>query len=108
MVTLGAHNIRKKEDTWQKLKVIKQFPHPKYDDLTLRHDIMLLKVIISFSPVSTSCSLSFLLQVPIALRYPSLPLDSNPIKSPLLGVALMGNNLPCPPLISSNYPVTPF
>uniref|UniRef100_A0A7N5KCW8 Chymase 1 n=1 Tax=Ailuropoda melanoleuca TaxID=9646 RepID=A0A7N5KCW8_AILME len=44
MVTLGAHNIRKKEDTWQKLEVIKQFPHPKYDDLTTRHDIMLLKL----------------------------------------------------------------
>ncbi|XP_008707035.1 chymase isoform X1 [Ursus maritimus] len=43
-VTLGAHNIRKKEDTWQKLEVIKQFPHPKYDDLTTRHDIMLLKL----------------------------------------------------------------
>nr|XP_025863424.1 chymase [Vulpes vulpes] len=44
MVTLGAHNIQKKEDTWQKLEVIKQFPHPKYDDLTIRHDIMLLKL----------------------------------------------------------------
>ncbi|XP_045757912.1 chymase [Mirounga angustirostris] len=44
MVTLGAHNIRKKEDTWQKLEVIKQFPHPKYDDFTIRHDIMLLKL----------------------------------------------------------------
>ncbi|XP_029806037.1 chymase isoform X3 [Suricata suricatta] len=43
MVTLGAHNIRKKEDTWQKLEVIKQFPHPKYDDNAFLHDIMLLK-----------------------------------------------------------------
>ncbi|XP_077626618.1 chymase isoform X2 [Crocuta crocuta] len=44
MVTLGAHNIQKKEDTWQKLEVIKQFPHPKYDDSALLHDIMLLKL----------------------------------------------------------------
>ncbi|XP_047593654.1 chymase isoform X3 [Lutra lutra] len=44
MVILGAHNIRKKEDTRQELNVIKQFPHPKYDDLTIRHDIMLLKL----------------------------------------------------------------
>lgn len=70
MVTLGAHNIQKKEDTWQKLEVIKQFPHPKYDDLTIRHDIMLLKVMTSFSPSSTSHSLSFLFQVPSALKFP--------------------------------------
>ncbi|XP_047719620.1 chymase isoform X2 [Prionailurus viverrinus] len=44
MVTLGAHNIQKKEDTWQKLEVIKQFPHPKYDDSAFLHDIMLLKL----------------------------------------------------------------
>ncbi|XP_057580017.1 chymase-like [Hippopotamus amphibius kiboko] len=44
MVTLGAHNIKKKEDTWQKLEVIKHFPPPKYDDSIVRHDIMLLKL----------------------------------------------------------------
>ncbi|XP_036893505.1 chymase-like [Sturnira hondurensis] len=44
MVTLGAHDIRKKEDTWQKLEVIKQFPHPKFDHTLIRHDIMLLKL----------------------------------------------------------------
>lgn len=70
MVTLGAHNIQKKEDTWQKLEVIKQFPHPKYDDSALLHDIMLLKVITSFSTFPTFCSLSFLLQVSIALKCP--------------------------------------
>ncbi|XP_004421220.1 PREDICTED: chymase isoform X2 [Ceratotherium simum simum] len=43
-VTLGAHNIKEKEDTWQKLEVAKQFPHPKYDDLNIHHDIMLLKL----------------------------------------------------------------
>uniref|UniRef100_A0A452FTW1 Peptidase S1 domain-containing protein n=1 Tax=Capra hircus TaxID=9925 RepID=A0A452FTW1_CAPHI len=42
-VTLGAHNIKKKEDTWQRLEVIKQFPYPKYDPVGL-HDIMLLKL----------------------------------------------------------------
>uniref|UniRef100_A0AC11CLU0 Uncharacterized protein n=1 Tax=Ovis aries TaxID=9940 RepID=A0AC11CLU0_SHEEP len=42
-VTLGAHNIQKKEDTWQRLEVIKQFPYPKYDPVGL-HDIMLLKL----------------------------------------------------------------
>uniref|UniRef100_A0AC11CL40 Uncharacterized protein n=1 Tax=Ovis aries TaxID=9940 RepID=A0AC11CL40_SHEEP len=42
-VTLRAHNIQKKEDTWQRLEVIKQFPYPKYEPVGL-HDIMLLKV----------------------------------------------------------------
>ena len=42
-VTLGAHNIKKKEDTWQRLEVIKQFPYPKYDPVGL-NDIMFLKV----------------------------------------------------------------
>ncbi|XP_062946978.1 chymase-like [Cynocephalus volans] len=41
---LGAHNISKKEDTWQKLKVVKQFPHPKYGSILFHHDIMLLKL----------------------------------------------------------------
>ncbi|XP_037690635.1 chymase-like [Choloepus didactylus] len=41
-VTLGAHNITKKEDTWQKYKVAQQFCHPKY--VTLQNDIMLLKL----------------------------------------------------------------
>uniref|UniRef100_A0A8I5NRU2 Chymase 1 n=1 Tax=Papio anubis TaxID=9555 RepID=A0A8I5NRU2_PAPAN len=43
-VTLGAHNITEKEDTWQELEVIKQFRHPKYNTSTLHHDIMLLKL----------------------------------------------------------------
>ncbi|XP_052515833.1 mast cell protease 2 [Budorcas taxicolor] len=42
-VTLGAQNIQKKEDTWQRLEVIKQFPYPKYEPVGL-HDIMLLKL----------------------------------------------------------------
>uniref|UniRef100_A0A8C5KHK5 Chymase 1, mast cell n=1 Tax=Jaculus jaculus TaxID=51337 RepID=A0A8C5KHK5_JACJA len=43
-VILGAHNRTEKEDTWQKLEVEKQFPHPKYDDNLILHDIMLLKL----------------------------------------------------------------
>lgn len=69
MVTLGAHNITKKEDTQQKLKVTKQFPHPKFDYILAHHDIMLLKVTTSFFPFFTSCSLMLLLQVPIALKF---------------------------------------
>uniref|UniRef100_A0A8D1TZ32 Peptidase S1 domain-containing protein n=1 Tax=Sus scrofa TaxID=9823 RepID=A0A8D1TZ32_PIG len=42
-VTLGAHTIKKKEDTWPKLEVIKQFPHPKHD-ATVDHDSMVLRV----------------------------------------------------------------
>ncbi|MEJ1280334.1 cathepsin G [Cricetulus griseus] len=42
-VLLGAHNKKVKEDTWQKLEVEKQFPHPKYDDQLVLNDIMLLK-----------------------------------------------------------------
>lgn len=69
MVILGAHNITKKEDTWQKLEVVKQFPHPKFDYIFAHHDIMLLKVT-SFFPFVTSYSFSLLLQVPIALTFP--------------------------------------
>ncbi|KAF7468709.1 chymase-like [Marmota monax] len=43
-VMLGVHNKKEKEDTWQRLEVVKQFPHPKYDDVLLLHDIMLLKL----------------------------------------------------------------
>lgn len=39
-VTLGAHDMKQEESTWQKLEVKKQFVHPKYN----------------FSPISmTSC-----------------------------------------------------
>ncbi|XP_004477537.3 chymase [Dasypus novemcinctus] len=43
-VILGAHNINEEEDTWQKYKVVKQFPHRKYNSLTIDNDIMLLKL----------------------------------------------------------------
>ncbi|KAL6076007.1 hypothetical protein STEG23_007614, partial [Scotinomys teguina] len=42
-VLLGAHNRKVKEDTWQRIEVEKQFPHPKYDDRLVLNDIMLLK-----------------------------------------------------------------
>ncbi|XP_049624168.1 chymase [Suncus etruscus] len=43
-VTLGAHNVKKKEDTQQKIEVAEQFIHPKYNEFTIRNDIMLLKL----------------------------------------------------------------
>nr|XP_045010869.1 mast cell protease 4-like [Jaculus jaculus] len=43
-VTLGAHNVRKKESTQQKLKVIEQIVHPDYHFFTNINDIMLLKL----------------------------------------------------------------
>ena len=69
MVTLGAHNIMEKGDTWQNLEVTKQFPHPKFDYTRVHHDIMLLKVKISFFSFFTSCCLRLLLQVLIVLKF---------------------------------------
>ncbi|XP_049985098.1 chymase-like [Alexandromys fortis] len=43
-VLLGAHNKKVKEDTWQRLEVENQFPHPEYDDHLNLNDIMLLKL----------------------------------------------------------------
>ncbi|XP_074150492.1 chymase-like [Sminthopsis crassicaudata] len=43
-VILGAHNIRKPEETWQILKVRHQFRHPEYNAERLLNDIMLLKL----------------------------------------------------------------
>ncbi|KAM5340267.1 uncharacterized protein AAES06_024972 [Glossophaga mutica] len=43
-VTLGAHDMKQEESTWQKLEVKKQFVHPKYSFFTYRNDIMLLKL----------------------------------------------------------------
>ncbi|KAL1781098.1 mast cell protease 1-like [Sigmodon hispidus] len=43
-VLLGAHNRKVKEDTWQRLQVEKQFPHPNYDKHLAVNDIMLLKL----------------------------------------------------------------
>nr|P85202.1 RecName: Full=Chymase; AltName: Full=Alpha-chymase [Oryctolagus cuniculus] len=43
-VTLGAHDVVKKESTWQKIDVVKQFVHPNYNSYTIRHDVMLLKL----------------------------------------------------------------
>lgn len=57
-VLLGAHNKKVKEDTWQRLEVENQFPHPEYDDHLNLNDIMLLKVT-SFSFDSTPLDFSF-------------------------------------------------
>lgn len=43
-VTLGAHNIRKKEKTQQDFKVKKHFPHPDYNPRNISNDIMLLQL----------------------------------------------------------------
>ncbi|KAM9066414.1 chymase-like [Sarcophilus harrisii] len=43
-VVLGAHNVSKREETWQILKVKHQFLHPEYNDERLLNDIMLLKL----------------------------------------------------------------
>ncbi|XP_037359055.1 mast cell protease 8-like [Talpa occidentalis] len=43
-VTLGAHNIKKKEKTRQVIPVLRPFPHEDYDAEKLINDIMLLKL----------------------------------------------------------------
>ncbi|ELW69297.1 mast cell protease 1 [Tupaia chinensis] len=43
-VTLGAHDMKKEEPTWQKIEVTEQFAHPKYNPFTHLNDIMLLKL----------------------------------------------------------------
>ncbi|XP_037357722.1 mast cell protease 8-like [Talpa occidentalis] len=43
-VTLGAHNIRKRENTWQVIPVIQTFPHKDYNKKKGINDIMLLKL----------------------------------------------------------------
>ncbi|EDM14301.1 mast cell protease 1 [Rattus norvegicus] len=43
-VTLGAHDVSKREYTQQKIKVEKQFIHKNYNFLPNLHDIMLLKL----------------------------------------------------------------
>ncbi|XP_051836545.1 chymase-like isoform X2 [Antechinus flavipes] len=43
-VKLGAHNVRKREKTWQTISVKRQFPHPEYNDEKILNDIMLLQL----------------------------------------------------------------
>ncbi|XP_072481288.1 granzyme B(G,H)-like [Notamacropus eugenii] len=43
-ITLGAHNIKKKEGTQQRIPVLKAIPHELYDKQTFNNDIMLLKL----------------------------------------------------------------
>ncbi|KFR04412.1 Mast cell protease 1A, partial [Nipponia nippon] len=43
-VTLGAHNINKREPSWQKFQVGHWVIHPSYSEATLENDIMLLKL----------------------------------------------------------------
>ncbi|XP_075767952.1 granzyme H-like [Pelodiscus sinensis] len=43
-VTLGAHNIRKREKSQQVIPVRRQIPHPQYNSETWNNDIMLLQL----------------------------------------------------------------
>lgn len=57
-VTLGAHNIRKRENT-QVISVVKAKPHENYDKHSRFNDIMLLKVPFSRSLVYSHRSLAY-------------------------------------------------
>ncbi|XP_065270213.1 mast cell protease 1A-like [Emys orbicularis] len=43
-VSLGAHNIKQREQSQQKISVCRQIPHPKYNKTTYNNDIMLLQL----------------------------------------------------------------
>ncbi|XP_075767944.1 mast cell protease 1A-like [Pelodiscus sinensis] len=43
-VTLGAHNIDKRERSQQVIRARRQIPHPQYNDETINNDIMLLQL----------------------------------------------------------------
>uniref|UniRef100_A0A8C3H6X6 Peptidase S1 domain-containing protein n=1 Tax=Chrysemys picta bellii TaxID=8478 RepID=A0A8C3H6X6_CHRPI len=43
-VKLGAHNIREREQSQQKISVRRRIPHPQYNETTLNNDIMLLQL----------------------------------------------------------------
>ena len=58
-VTLGAHNIKAKEETQQIIPVDKAIPHPDYNSVDRTNDIMLLKVRpAALSPVLLCSSIS--------------------------------------------------
>ena len=113
-VTLGAHNIQKKEDTWQRLEVIKQFPYPKYDPIGLQ-DIMLLKVQILLPLLHSMFSrlpspLSVLQGFSFRSHYPhTFPTCLSP--APLSSASATGSHveqLPCPSLVASTRPQAHF
>ncbi|XP_075768370.1 mast cell protease 1A-like [Pelodiscus sinensis] len=43
-VTLGAHNIKRREPSQQVIPVVQQLAHEEYDNRTLKNDIMLLEL----------------------------------------------------------------
>jgi hypothetical protein len=63
-VTLGAHNIKAKEETQQIIPVAKAIPHPDYNATAFFSDIMLLKVRPVTLPTTNPCLLAvfFLVQ----------------------------------------------
>ncbi|XP_074088155.1 mast cell protease 1A-like [Macrotis lagotis] len=44
IITLGAHNIKKSEDTQQRISVFRAIPHPQYNTPMYTNDIMLLQL----------------------------------------------------------------
>lgn len=105
-VTLGAHNLQKKEDTWQRLEVIKQFPYPKYEHVGL-HDIMLLKVQILLPlPHSLFSRAFFPAPCPLFSRASTCVSPA-----PLSSASATGSHveqLPCPSLVASTRPQAHF
>lgn len=95
-VLLGAHNKKVKEDTWQRLEVENQFPHPEYDDHLNLNDIMLLKVT-SFSFDSTP------LDYFSGPYCPELPLLCLRTELPSYPLPLFLGILPFPSLIACSY-----
>ncbi|XP_039353901.1 mast cell protease 1A-like [Mauremys reevesii] len=43
-VLLGAHNVRQKEETQQRVSVLRKIPHPRYNKTSIENDLMLLQL----------------------------------------------------------------
>lgn len=84
-VTLGAHDVSKTESTQQKIKVKKQIAHPQYSLYSNLHDIMLLKVLLSFLPFLALPSFTLIIQ----------PTSSEPTPKIHVLITPVGKN-PCP------------
>nr|XP_042702255.1 cathepsin G-like [Chrysemys picta bellii] len=42
-VLLGAHNVRREEETQQRVSVRRKIPHPRYNKTSIENDLMLLQ-----------------------------------------------------------------
>lgn len=83
-VTLGAHDVSKKEPTQQKIKVKKQIVHPNYSFYSNLNDIMLLKVPLFFLPFLPPSSLA----LPLAQALNLLLSNAFPRHPPLNSMSL--------------------